>query len=145
MSKKKARDILLQSVDSTHKFPPLPGNKGYNTRHDAFRLHRNCPPKRCTECSTLRHQLATNTILLSDARFLSFLEKTPNSASEKANARPRGRLHLSDQLTFTWLESPGLLPSGGFTGLLSTRGLTTCRKGLHSGKPLTLIPSKMEE
>lgn len=44
-------------------------------------------------------------------------------------------------LTFTWLKSPTLLLSCGLIGLVSTLGLTTCRKGLESGSPLTLIPS----
>lgn len=53
--------------------------------------------------------------------------------------------HVGAPLTFVWPGSPGLLPSVGFTGLLSTRGLATWRKGLHSGKPLTLIPSERED
>lgn len=46
-----------------------------------------------------------------------------------------------DVLTLTWLKSPTLLLSWGLRGLVSTLGLTTCRKGLESGSPLTLIPS----
>lgn len=82
----------------------------------------------------------------SDIKQVSFpFRKTPSTLPPKAWREPRTPRHQVDRLTFTWLESPGLLPSGGFMDLLSTRGLTTCRKGLHSGKPLTLIPSKKSQ
>lgn len=75
----------------------------------------------------------------------SLLEKPQTLASGKARQEPSarsGQQHAWGQLTFVWLGSPGLLPSDGLAALLSTRGLTTWRKGLLRGKPLTLIPSE---
>lgn len=90
---------------------------------------------------------STNTPRLPQPRHLPFWRNTQNPASGKEPSRSRAptlgpAVCRWGQLTFAWLGSPGLLPSGGFEALLSTRGLTTWRKGLHRGKPLTLIPSE---
>ena len=91
-----------------------------------------------------KHRLPTNTHLSANTSFLSFLKNTqtlpPKSTGEAGSAEGLGGLPA--RLTFTWPGSPGRPPSAAFTGLLSTRGLTTWRKGLHSGQPLTLMPAE---
>lgn len=116
--------------------PPTP-------RHDNSGL-RQPLPKTWSRRRHAETRAPLNTPPLPEARFLPS-EKRPAPASQRAGRGPERRAARQaahgGRLTFTWLGSPGLPPSGGFVALLSARGRTTCRKGLLSGKPLTLIPS----
>ena len=130
-----SQDFMKKEVvTSRHDASPRPGHLGLRPLPKAWRRMR-----RTETWAAHKHASALKGTLPSPSKKHPTLP--PKGQAGTASTKPRSRLPMGDRLTFTWLGSPGLLPSGGFVALLSTRGRTTCRKGLHSGKPLTLIPS----